>query len=132
MTIRDSHTYDNLTLLKDAGAVTADGAGTVGGQARVLDLGAGAKTEGRFIVDTSAVDATTGDETQRIILQGCNDVAFGAGIVELASLNVTAAGRSESMFTTRQGSVNYRYVRVYSDMAGTSPSVNFTAYLAKV
>lgn len=131
MTIRDSHTYDNLTLLKDAGAVTADGAGTVGGSARVLDLGDQAKTEGRLIVDTSAVDATTGDETQRIILQGCNAIGFGSGVAELASLAITSVGRTEAMFSTRQGSTNYRYVRVFTDVGGTTPSVNFTAYLAK-
>lgn len=130
MTIRDSHTYDNLTLLKDAGAVTADGAGTVASVARVLDLG-DAKTEGRVIIDTSAVDFTTGDETQDVILQGCNLIGFGSGVVQLASLAITATGRNEAPFTTRQGSTNYRFVRIYTDVSGTTPIDNYTAYIAK-
>lgn len=130
MTIRDSHTYDNLLLLKDAGAVTSDGAGTVNSVARVLDLG-DAKTEGRVIIDTSAIDATTGDETQQVILQGCNAIGFGSGVVQLASMAINATGRNEAPFTTRQGSTNYRYVRIYTDMGGTTPSDNFTAYIAK-
>lgn len=130
MTIRDSHTYDNLLLLKDAGAVTADGAGTVASVARVLDLG-DAKTEGRVVIDTSAVDFTTGDETQDVILQGCNAIGFGSGVVQLASLTITATGRNEALFSTRQGSTNYRYVRIYTDVNGTTPIDNYTAYIAK-
>jgi hypothetical protein len=130
MTIRNSYTYDNLTLLKDAAALTADAALQVGGAARVVDLG-DANTEGRVIIDTSAIDTTTGDETYRFILQGCNVIGFGSGVVELASLGVTATGRQETSFSTRQGSTNYRYVRGYLDVGGTTPSLNFTAYLAK-
>ncbi|MGM4891259.1 hypothetical protein [Tardiphaga sp. 839_C3_N1_4] len=129
MTIRDSYTYDNLTLLKDAGAITADGAATVGGQARFLDLG-DAMTEGHFIVDTSAIDLTSADETYRVILQGSNTTNFAA-TVELASLVVSAAGRAAAPFQTRIGSTNYRYVRAYTDVGGTTPSLNFTAFLGK-
>lgn len=131
MSIRDSHTYDNLTLLKDAGAVTADGAGTVASVARVLDLGADAKTNGIVVLDTSAVDTSSADETYRVVIQGCNAIGFGSGVVELASLAVTATGRNEAAFSTRQGSTNYRYVRLFTDVGGTTPSINFTAYIAK-
>lgn len=130
MSLRDSATYDNLGLLKDAGAVTADGAATVASVARVLDLG-DAKTDGRVVIDTAAVDTSSSDETYRVSLQGCNAIGFGSGVVELGSLSVTATGRSVMSFSTRQGTTNYRYVRLFTDVGGTTPSVNFTAYITK-
>jgi hypothetical protein len=87
-------------------------------------------TEGHFIVDTSAIDLTSADETYRVILQGSNTTNFAA-TVELASLVVSAAGRASAPFQTRIGSTNYRYVRAYTDVGGTTPSLNFTAFLGK-
>jgi hypothetical protein len=130
MSIRNSQTYDNLLLLKDAGAITASGAATVASAARVLDLGP-ARTVAKVIVDTAITDLTTGDETYRVALQGSNDITFAAGVVELGSVSVTAAGRSELQFTTQPDDTPYRYVRAYFTLAGTSPSINATAFIAK-
>lgn len=130
MTVRNSQTYDNLLLLKDAGALTATGAGQVGGQARVLDLGPG-RCEGKVIIDTSAVDKTDANETYRVALQGCDAIGFGAGVVELGSVTVDAAGRSTLRFTNQPNDVVYRYVRAYFTLAGTTPSINATAFIAK-
>lgn len=131
MTTRNSQTYDNLLLLKDAGAVTADGAATVASVARVLDLGP-ARFQAKVIIDTSAIDATTGDETYRAILQGCNAIGFGSGVVELGSVAVAASGRSEIHFVNQVGDTIYQYVRLYSDVGGTTPSINSTAFIAKL
>jgi hypothetical protein len=131
---RNAATYDNLLLLKDAGAVTADGAGTVNSAARVLDLGL-AVCEGEVRIDISAFDFTTGDETARAILQGSNDIAFGSGIVELASLNMPAAsgltGRVMFPFTNVLRGTIYQYVRIYFDVGGTTPSINCIVYLTR-
>ena len=127
---RNSQTYDNLLLLKDAGALTATGAGTVGGSARVLDLGPGA-SQAKVIIDSSAL--TTGGasgETYRVALQGSNDLAFSTS-VELGSVAVTGTGRTEMHFTTRPNDTIYRYVRSYFTVGGTSPSINATAFIAK-
>lgn len=129
MTIRNSSTYDNLLLLKDAGAITASGAGTVAGGARVIDLGP-ARTEAKAVVDVSAVDAT-GDRTYRVTVQGSNAIGFGSGVVELGSVTVGAAARAEVHFVNQIGATLYQFVRVFSTVAGTTPSINFTALIAK-
>jgi len=122
-------TYDQLLLLKDAGAVTASGAATVGGQARVLDLGTG-KIESRAVVDTSALDLTSSDETYRVAIQGSTTAGF-AGPVELGSRAVSAAGRSEVFFGNEVGSTIYQFVRAFLTLGGTTPSINCTVFIAK-
>jgi len=131
MTIRNSQTYDNLLLLKDAGAVTADGAATVASVARVLDLGA-ARMQAKVVLETSAIDQVTGDETYRVSLQGCAAIGFGSGVVELGSVLVAAAGRNEILFVNEQNGTIYQYVRLYTDVTGTTPSLNFIGFIAKV
>lgn len=130
MTIRNSQTYDNLLLLKDAGAVTADGAATVATVARVLDLGL-ARMEAKVVLEASAIDTTTGDETYRVSLQGCDVVGFGSGVVELGSVLMTAAERKEIHFVNQVGSTIYQFVRLYTDVTGTTPSLNYTGFIAK-
>ena len=130
MTVRSSQTYDNLLLLKDAGAVTASGAATVAAQARVLDLGLG-RFEARAIIDASAVDTADANETYRVAIQGSNDPAFGSGVVELGATTVTGAGRSEARFTSQPNDVIYRYVRAFLTLTGTTPSINSVIYLVK-
>jgi len=127
---RASNTYDNLLLLKDAGAVTADGAATVGGSARVLDVGAANMGPVKAVIDTSAVDATTGDETYAVEIQGSVDVAFTDPIT-LGRVNVDAAGRSEVYFSNVHAGEPLRYIRAYNDVGGTTPSINSTIFIAK-
>jgi hypothetical protein len=129
MTLRNSRTYDNLLLLKDAGAVTADGAAQVGGQARVVDVGLG-RFEAVAVVDTSALDMTTTDETYRVAIQGSVDSAFTTP-VELGSGTVSVAGRREIHFGNEIGGTIYRYLRAYLDVGGTTPSINCTIYVGK-
>lgn len=125
-----SATYDHLLLLKDAGAVTGDGAATVGGSARVIDVGPG-RVDGKMVVDTSAIDTASGDEAYRVRLEGSNVVDFASGVVELASGVVSEAGRLEVPFSNVRGGTVYRYLRAYNDVGGTSPSINSTVFLAK-
>jgi len=125
------NTYDHLLLLKDAGAVSADGAGTVATVARVLDMGA-ADFMAKAVVDSSALDTTSTDETYRVLIQGSNVAAMSSGVVTLGATDVTVNGRSEVYFSNRSGDTVYRYVRIFFDVGGTTPSINATAFLAKV
>lgn len=124
-----SRTYDHALLLKDAGAVTADGAATVAGQPRFIDVG-DAVFEGRAVIDASAIDLVTGDETYRVIVQGSATSNFAAP-KELASRVLTSNGRTEIPFSNEDAGVTYRYLRAFLDTGGTTPSVNPTIFIAK-
>lgn len=146
--------YDAGLLLKDAGAVTTTGQGTVASAAVILDLGAAivgpsAPTaaqvlDGNMIVDVSAIDVVTGDESYEIVLQGSNSATFASGIVGLAWTHIggatgipgTAAvaslvGRNVVPFRNELNGVVYRYVRVEHVIGGTTPSIDYTARLTR-
>lgn len=135
-----NYTFDALLQLKDAGAVTANGGAQVGGQAKILDMGAG-RFDGTAVVNVSAI--TTGaDNAYDLIIQGSNSPSFASGVENLAQINLgnTAArdggaqtsvpGMYEIGVTNEQADVIYRYVRAYVRVAGTTPSINFTAFLS--
>ncbi len=129
---RNTATYDNLLLLKDAGAVTSSGAAQVSSVARVIDLGAAFAGNVRAIIDNSALDTADANETYRVDVQGSNDITFASGVVVLGSVTVTvASARNEASFSNAQGDTVYRYVRAYHTLAGTTPSINYTAFIAK-
>lgn len=142
MTIRNSQTYDNLLLLKDAGAVTASGAATVGGTARVLDIGGntasgsgGARMQAKVVLDVSAADGSDTNETYRVSLQASNDITFGTGVNEIGSVNISntiGSGREEIHFVNEVANVIFQYVRLYITVGGTTPSINFVGFIAKL
>jgi hypothetical protein len=51
--------------------------------------------------------------------------------VTLGAGDVAATGRSQIGVHNVVGSTVYRYVRLMTDVGGTTPSINFTAFLAK-
>lgn len=136
-------TYDNALLLKDAGAITADAAGTVAAAARVLDFGA-ARLDARVIVDVSAIDVSSADERYDVLLQFSNSSTFASGVIGGAAISLGAAaalpgesaasaiGRYEAAFSNEINGVTYRYARVYTNVTGTTPSINYTAYVVKL
>lgn len=118
-------------LLEDGGAaVTADRAGRVGGVARIFDCGAGALFDGYLILDISAIN-TTGDRTYNIKLQASNSATFASGVIDLNAppLLMGGTGQSAVIVTNRVVDTNYRYLRLYIDVGGTSPSVTLEAWL---
>jgi hypothetical protein len=123
-----SRTYDNLLLLKDAGAVTVDAAAQVGGSARVIDVG-DAHMDGIAVIDTSAVD-TSGGNTYTVRIQGSTTLAFGTP-VELAARAITSTGRTEIPFNNEIGGLYYRYLRAFNDTSGATPSINSTIFIGK-
>lgn len=133
--------FDAAGQLKSAGAVTATGVGQVAGSTRVVDLGDG-RMDAVAMVDVSAITAT-GDQRYELQVQGSTTADFSAGVVCLASVPLghpsqtgnTAAtpapAHVELAFTTEYAGVVYRFVRIRHVIAGTTPSVSYTAWLAK-
>lgn len=131
MSVRNSNTYDNLLLLKDAGAVAVTGAAQVAGTPRVIDVGLADIGRVKAVIDTSAL--TTGGaapETYTVAIQGSETLAFTVP-VQLGALSVIGAGRNEAFFNNVQNSVIYRYLRAFTTVGGTAPSVNSTIFIAK-
>lgn len=137
-------TFDAATQLKDAGAVTADGAGTVGGQPRVVNVGTGLLSA-TLIVDVADLDLAGGDEGYRIVLQGSTDPTFASGVSNLAEFNggAAAAAAGEEGFgigrlargfnNIDEGGNILPYLRVFSDITpGTvGASVNYQAFIGQ-
>ena len=134
-------TLDLSLMLKDAGAVTATGAAQVGGSARVLDLGA-ALMEGTVVIDVSAIDSTSADEKYEIEWQLSSSPTFAsdinvATVLKLGDSGQTGSsadngvGRYEMRVATEFKGVEYRYARLHHRIAGTTPSINYTAFLGK-
>lgn len=130
-------TYDNALLLEASAAHTT--AQTDVG-ATILDLGAGL-VEGYLIIDVTALDVASTDEYYTISLEGSNVAAMTSGSVELAVSRQgntvapgdadTAIGRFAVPFRNEQNGTTYRYVRLSTLVAGTTPSITFSAWLAK-
>lgn len=139
--MRQVRTLDTLLYLKDAGAVTSSAAAQVGGADKILDVGTG-YMEGDIIVDVTAIDVVSADEKYEIELQLSNSATFASGIViptvlKLGDSSVNNAsadsvvGRYKMDFTNEYGGTLYRYARLYHRIAGTTPSINYSAYVGK-
>ena len=131
-------TYDDELLLAASAAHTT--AQTDVGST-IIDLGAGL-VHGFLVIDVSAIDVASTDEYYVISLEGSNVAAMTSGSVELAVSrqgNVTAPGDADTAvgrfavpFRNEQNGTTYRYVRLSTAVAGTTPSITFSAWLAKV
>lgn len=130
-------TYDNALLLAASAAHTT--AQTDVG-ATILDLGAGL-VEGYLVLDVTGIDVSSTDEYYTISLEGSNVAAMTSGSVELAVSRMgnniapndadTAVGRFAVPFRNEQNGTTYRYVRLSTLVVGTTPSITFSAWLAR-
>lgn len=136
MGIYSNFTYDDANELKAAGLVAATTTETT-----ILDLGDGL-LDGYLVLDVSAVEVATGDEKYTVHLEGSSVAAMTSGSVTLANIplgNATApadaatgTGRFVVPFRNEQNGTLYRYVRIYTLVAGTiATGINFTAFIAK-
>lgn len=139
--------FDADLEFKDAGLVAASAAAQVDSAAKVVDVGTG-HFKGQMIVDVSALEIASNDELYDIVIQGSTVAAFATdtAIVELAALNLSAAevkrtdcnkddaiGRFKLFFDNENNGTYYRYLRVYTVVAGTIASgINYAAYCAPV
>ncbi len=152
---RKDRTFDAATELKDAGAITADAAAQVGGSDRILDLeeggglfdnpqgSDGSRFDGSVIIDVSALDIVSNDEIYNIIAQVSSSPTFASdvknvAILQLADTAVAAGGADDGEvghyelgFTNEQNGVARRYMRLFTDVTGTTPSIDYVAHLAK-
>src|SRR5688572_17352285 len=135
-------TFDKDLLLKDAGAVAASAGAQVGGAAKIQDLGSG-RVEGVVVADVTAIDTVTGDEKYEVELQFSSSPTFASDIVvgpvlklggaaQTGSSAASGAGRREMWFTNEVVGVRYRYARLFHRISGTTPSIDYTAFIAKI
>lgn len=128
--------YDDALSLKDAGLVASTTTESV-----IVDLGSGLQ-DGFLILDVTACEVATGDEKYTVHLEGSNVAAMTSGSVTLCNMplgNLTApadaatgTGRFVIPFRNEQNGTTYRYVRIYTLVAGTiATGINFLAFLAK-
>jgi len=119
-----------------------------GGTPQTLDVGPGL-FDGYWIIDFTA-RKQTGTEEYTIYLLGSNDPAFGAGNIEMLSIQDFGAARVAvqpsavncgASPAVNSGETNYiailnfksgivyRYIRAWIDVAGTTPSATVNSWL---
>jgi hypothetical protein len=118
---------DDELILKDAGAVTTSAAAEVDSSAREIELGA--YSSGRLVLDISACEDANADETYEIHWQGSTATGFSSP-VDLAKFPVVRGTTGRLIFPVhnKHGDVVYDFVRLYTTVGGTDPSINYTAY----
>lgn len=128
--------YDDDLSLKAAGLIATTTTGST-----ILDLGAGI-VDGFLVLDVSAVEVASNDEIYLVCLEGSNVAGMASGSVTLAQIEMgnstapadadTATGRFAIPFRNEQNGTVYRYVRLYTEVAGTvATGINFSAFVAK-
>jgi hypothetical protein len=155
MSFPNDRTYQadvNLFFSDNAAAYTASGALQVGGAAAIVDLGGNqgtspvqqARIEMVAVLDVTAIDISSTNETYKFLVNVSNDPAFGAGNVVnagaielgyLASTDVvngasSVTGRYEVMFTNNIAGSIYEYAQVYLIAGGTTPSISVSGFFA--
>lgn len=122
-----TYPYDSEMVLHDGTAITSDGAGTVA----YYDVGGSFRFPAAAVVNVTAADDASSDETYDVIIQGSAASNF-ATIKQLGSMTVTRGdtGRFTILFDNEQDGTVYRYIRVYFDVGGTTPSISADVYLA--
>ena len=143
MSQQQNYTFDKNLQLKDAGLVASSAAAQVASADKILDLGTG-RVGGVAVLDIGAIEVATGDESYHIEAQFSNSATFastnivgpvlktGDSTVNFGSAD-TAVGRYELPFTNEYAGTIYRYMRLYTRIAGTiATGINYTGWVAKV
>lgn len=138
--------FDADMEFKDAGLIKTSAAATVEDAAKHVDIGSG-HFKGCMMLDVSALEIDDGNKTYTIVVQGSNTTAFtAAGIVDFAMLNLGAKelkvtdcdkddgiGRYKIFFDNENDLTYYRYVRVYTVVAGPATTgINYAAYCVPI
>ena len=143
--IYSQRTYDAALLLKAAALVAASADGSL-----ILDVGTGL-VNADMVLDVTAMEIDSNDESYTVILEGSPDAAFGtaANITPLAMIvmgdHASTAGALAAMGAddtigryvvpcrNERNGTTYRYLRIRTVVAGTiGTGINFTAWLSKV
>lgn len=119
-------------------AVTADA--YIGTQ---LDQGAAAATDLVCVINIEAIDIANSDETYTFRLVGSNVadrsdaqvldtlVIGDAAAIAIQTVDAAAGDRYVMRARTEINDTRFRYVDLHLDVAGTTPSVTFGAYITK-
>jgi hypothetical protein len=132
--------FDNSHELKDAGAVTASGYGTVDASAKVVNLGEGLVVM-NVILFIDAIKCSAGNELYTLHLMGGSDESF-TETVSLCSKQLGAAssleGNKDSKISkvilaasNENGGTVFPFVRIRHTISGSSPSINYRAIMHK-
>jgi hypothetical protein len=133
--------FDNNAILKDSGAVTSTGNGTVGGEAKVLEVGDGL-VQSDLVLDVDAIaikGGPTKDNEYQIHVMGGSDSSFTEE-VSLAALHLGSLGVIPDNIDCKEGQYIlpfrnekrgrvYSHIRVKHVIAGTASSINYNARL---
>lgn len=160
-----TYSFDaNAVLSDNAAAYTASGYAQVNGADALVDLGGNQgvtitlpsiddvstitpqqpRIDAYCIVDVTAIDIASGNETYKIMLMLSNDPAFGSGTAvnaamievgkgaSLDGLNMkdSVIGRYELGFTNNVAGAIYQYAKLYLVLGGTTPSINISSFIA--
>ena len=122
-----TYPFDSEMVLHDGTAITADGAGSVA----YYDVGGSFRFPAAAVVNVTAADDASSDETYDVVIQGCTATNFSS-VKQLGSMTITRGdtGRFTILFDNDQDGTVYRYVRVYFDVGGQTPSISADVYLA--
>ncbi len=136
-------TYDAALLLRAASLIAATATETT-----VVTLGNGL-VDSDLIIDATAVEVGSANESYQIILQGSPDAAFTAGtIANLAEITIGASGSTAVTlglqgfddvlgrflvpFRNERNGTLYPYVRLRTVVVGTiATGLNYMAFIAK-
>lgn len=134
-------TYDSDLLLKAAAAVAASADGSL-----TLDMGDGFVC-GDMVLDVTAIEVDSNDESYQIILEGSPDTAFTAGTLAVLAQIVLGEASAAAMapqgfndgvgrfivpFRNERNGTLYRYLRIRTVVAGTvATGINYSAWVAK-
>lgn len=141
-----SYSFDATLQLKDAGLVAASAAAQVAAAAQVINLGGAVPFLGVVVIDVTAIEVDTGDETYEIILEGSNSPTFAGtaaqilGVMKLghltplaSGLNTSVIGRYEMPFVNVQADIVYQYLRLFTRVVGTiATGINYKAYIGRL
>lgn len=116
-----------------AEGVTVSASGAIGSSVDLKGLGI---SNGTIVVMVSNLDTANADETYDIDIEVSTDDASWVkyGTISDAELKAVAASGSGRLLKPfhNQGSEMYRYVRLNGTLAGTTPSVDVTAFLSEM
>ena len=87
--MKKTTSFDSTLVLKDAGLVAASAAATVSAVPKVIDLGSG-NVEADVIIDVTAVEVASRDESYRIAIQLSDRADFLDDIYEIESIHLGA------------------------------------------
>lgn len=146
-----TYSFDKNLEFSDGGAYTATGFLQSGGTNGILDLGGNqgltpkqqARMDAVAVVDVTAIDISSGNETYKLMVIVSNDPALAtgnvcAGMVELGKgasldgLNMadSVIGRYEIMWSNNVAGSLYEYAGVYLVAGGTTPSITIEGFHA--